>query len=111
MNNRRKFISVAGLAVIGASVTTLRGQPLVSHASPAERDVFRVVAEYGTKESVTRTTGPTGTVSLKVRIHSHEAFADAFVGPRGLPFDKIHASGNTLRFQHKGVNFLLENLA
>ena len=111
MKNRRKFMSVTGLAVAGISITGLRGQSLDGHRSTAERDVFRVVARYGSRQSVQRKPGSTESVAIKVRMHSHEAFAETFAGQRGVPFEKVHAAGNTLRFQHNGVNFLLENVA
>ena len=111
MNTRRKFLSVAGLAVAGASIPSLRAQSPPRTGSRAERDVFRVISHYGSRESVTRSPGSTGTVAITVRVRSREAFAETFTGPRGLPFDRIRAAGNTLRFRYQGVEFLVENLA
>lgn len=107
MKNRRKFITVAGLAVAGVSITGLQAQAPDRHQSSAERDVFKVVSQYGSSQSVHR--GKSDSVAIRVRMHSHEAFAETFAGPAGSPFERVHAEGNTLRFQHKGVEFLLEN--
>ena len=109
MNNRRKFMSVTGLAVAGIGIGGVRGPLLMSHESRAEREVFRVVAGYGSQESVTRSSG-LGTVTIKVRMHSAEALAETFTNMGSLPFERVHALGNTLCFQHRGTEFLLENL-
>jgi hypothetical protein len=111
MNNRRKFISTAGLAIAGITVTGLQGQSLVSRRSPAEREVFRIISRYGAAESVRRSPGSGGEVTITVRMHSPEALAETFTGSRVLPFGKIRATGNSLRFHHRGTEFHLENLA
>lgn len=111
MNKRRQFLSISGLAIGGVVVGGLRAEGLGSSTERAEREVLAVVAKYGSQKSIKRGVDKTDAVVIQVQMHSQEAFAETFVGPRGVPFENVHAAGNILSFQHMGVAFTLENFA
>lgn len=104
-------MSVTGLVVGGATIGGLQAIELGGSRASAEREVFKVVSDYGTARSVRRTEGKNALTRIKVQMESQEAFARTFASEKGAPFERIHAAGNNLRFQHQGVEFLLENVA
>ncbi len=107
-NNRRKFMLATGLAMGG---TALGGLQLIASESPsgaAEREVSDVIARYGSTVRVTRGE----TTEFKVKMRGHDRFAKTFDAQRGLPFERIMVcEGNTLKFNHGGVDFAIVNVA
>ncbi len=102
-NPRRSFLRNSSLTlgglICGVSTTA-------AAVTSAETDVLAVVRAYGTIFLQKRLNGES---YVKVRINSHADFARVFVGRDGIPFDRIHADGNLLRFQHRGEAFVIEN--
>lgn len=109
-SGRRNFITLASLAAAGAALGESNTIFTSQAPSDAKTDVLDIVSKYGTPCQISGDQGNTRGVSIKVKMHSHAAFARTFNGEAGLPFEKIHAAGNILRFQHRGVEFALENL-
>ena len=110
MNNpRRKFIITAGLAagtVAVSGLQTLAASP--SSADTGKQEVRKLLSKYGVaREGRYRSK----VVKFEVKMHSHEAFAKVFVGERAVPIEKIYAEGNTMRFEHKGTSFVVNNIA
>ena len=110
MSNRRKFLAVSGIVVGGVAVGGLQAEGVGASQASAEEEVRAVVSKYGSETSIKHTDGQAKKVAIQVRMHSHEAFAKTFSGPQGIPFERIDVSGNVMSFQHRGVDFTLENL-
>lgn len=107
-NPRRKFIITAGLAagtVATGGLQLLAASPL--GAEQGKQQVQKLLSKYGIVREARSTSE---VVEFEVKIHSHEAFAKVFVGERSMPIEKIYAEGNTMRFDHMGTSFVVNNL-
>ena len=46
---------------------------------------------------------------IQVAIEDLSLFRDRLAGPRGLPFPRVYAAGNTLSFNHRGIAYRIDN--
>jgi hypothetical protein len=110
LNNRRKFLRTTGLV---AGAATLSALPLPATANPAttaEREVSAVISQYGKSIKINRRGSQATEFTVKMRSQDH--FSKTFDPLRGLPFERIYvSSGNTLAFNHHGVDFTIINIA
>lgn len=82
---------------------------LVSASRSPEDDVAAVIASYGQSLEVSR--NGKKAAQYRVKMHGIEKFKAVFNSERRLPFDRILVSaGNTLRFNHRGVDFTIVNI-
>ena len=108
LHNRRQFLRTAGWI---AGVAAVSGLPLAAPGlSPSvmEREVSEVISRYGNCVGITRKAGQA--VEFRVRIYSHQHFAEVF-DPQHLPFERIYVGRqNTLKISHHEMEFTIVNI-